>query len=97
MGTVRKVSVGQKVIELARPKPTSQPAKKTTAGNAERVDEKPAPPETIVVSESVLIINQTAAIHNRIDDFLRSLGLDPSALGRKTTKLSGGMSGGGVF
>lgn len=99
-GTVRKVSVGQKVIELARPKPTSQPVKKTAAGNAKKADEKPAPPappETIVVSESVLIINQTAAIHNRIDDFLRSLGLDQSALGRKTTKLSGGMSGGGFF
>lgn len=100
VGTVRKVSVGQKVIELARPKSTSQPAKKAAAGNPKKADEKPvppAPPETIVVSESVLIINQTAAIHNRIDDFLRSLGLDQSALGRKTTKLSGGMSGGGFF
>jgi len=77
VGTVRKVSVGQKVIELARPKSTSQPVKKTASGNAKKADEKPvppAPPETIVVSESVLI-----------------------ALGRKTTKLSGGMSGGGFF
>ena len=97
VGTIQKVSVGQKVIELARPKSTSQPAKKTAAGDATKADEKPAPPETIVVSESVLIINQTAAIHNRIDDFLRSLGLDQSALGRKTTRLSGGMSGGGLF
>ena len=97
VGTIQKVSVGQKVIELARPKSTSQPAKKTAAGDAAKADEKPAPPETIVVSESVLIINQTAAIHNRIDNFLRSLSLDQSARGRKTTRLSGGMSGGGLF
>lgn len=100
VGTIRKVSVGQKVIELARPKSATQSAKKTATSDAKKSAEEPAPtppPETIVVSESVLIINQTAAVHNRIDDFLRSLGLDHSALGRKTTKLSGGMSGGGFF
>ena len=100
VGTIRKVSVGQKVIELARPKSATQSAKKTATGDAKKAADKPAPtppPETIVVSESVLIINQTATVHNRIDDFIRSLGLDQSALGRKTAKLSGGMSGGGLF
>jgi hypothetical protein len=101
VGTIRKVSVGQKVIELARPKSTSQPAKKTVAGDAKKADEKKPTatptPETLVVSESVLIIKQTATVHNRIDDFLRSLCLDHSALGRKTGKLRSGMGGGGFF
>jgi hypothetical protein len=100
LGTIRKVSVGQKVIELTRPKSATPAAKKTATADAKKAEEKPAPtppPETVVVSESVLIINQTAAVHNRIDDFLRSLGLDQSALGQKTAKLSGGMSGGGFF
>jgi hypothetical protein len=100
IGTIRKVSVGQKVIELARPKSATQSAKTTATGDAKKAAEKLAStpsPETIVVLESVLIINQTATVHNRIDDFLRSLGLDQSALGRKTAKLSGGMGGGGLF
>ncbi|MFT4560021.1 MAG: hypothetical protein ACI92S_005418 [Planctomycetaceae bacterium] len=99
VGTIQKVSVGQKVIELARPKSATPSAKKTATADPKKAEEKPAPtppPETIVVSESVLIINQTAAVHNRIDDFLRSLGLDQSALGRKTAKLSGGMTSGGM-
>ena len=94
--TIRKVSVGQKVIELARPKAkqpeTLEPASYDNPPSEPKAAEKPvptSPAETVVVSESVLIINQTAIVHNRIDDFLHSLGLDHSALGRKTTRRSG--------
>lgn len=106
VGTIRKVSVGQKVVELARPRSETQPTKKTaTTSDGKNTAEKPAPtppPETIVVSESVLIINQTAAIHNQINSFLHSLGLGDSARGRKPGQngggtLCGGQDGGGFF
>lgn len=55
----------------------------------------PAPkPQYMLVSESVLIIKQTAAVHNKIDEFLRSLDLADSALGQK---MGQGLGGGGFF
>lgn len=48
----------------------------------------------MLVSESVLIIKQSAAVHNKIDEFLRSLNLADSALGQK---LGQDLGGGGFF
>ena len=101
VGTIRKVAVGQKVVELPGPKATPKGSKKEPAtGDAKKADEKPAPtprPEVILVSESVLIIEHTLAVHKKIDQFLLSLGLADSARGRKQGQGDGGLGGGGFF
>lgn len=98
VGTIRKVAVGQKPVKLPGPEVEPQtPRKKSSTKGANIADEKPAPapkPQYMLVSESVLIIKQTAAVHNKIDEFLRSLDLADSALGQK---LGQGLGGGGFF
>lgn len=97
VGTIRKVAVGQKIVELPGPKATPKGSKKAPAnGEGKKTETKPAPPpEVILVAESVLIIEQTRAVHQKIDQFLRSLDLADSALGQKLGQ--GGMGGGGFF
>jgi hypothetical protein len=103
VGTIRKVAVGQKVVELPGPKATPKGSKKEPEnGDGKKTEEKPAPkppPEVILVSESVLIIEQTPAVHKKIDEFLLSLDLARSALGQKQGGggFGGGGGGGGFF
>ena len=102
-GTIRKVAVGQKAVQLPGPETASlEPATESSTGAARKNDQKPVlepKPEYMLVSESVLIIKQTAVIHNKIDEFLRSLDLADSALGQKFGRGSsgGGIGGGGMF
>lgn len=98
VGTIRKVAVGQKPVKLpgseVEPEP---PRKKSPTKGADMAEVKTAPapkPQYMLVSESVLIIKQTAAVHNKIDEFLRSLDLADSALGQK---MGQGLGGGGFF
>lgn len=94
VGTIRKVAVGQKAVQL--PGPKVQPKKKSD-GKSKESESAPAPrPEIMLVSESVLIIDQTNEMHKKIDEFLLSLGLGNSALGQKYDGRSG-LSGGGFF
>jgi hypothetical protein len=100
VGTIRKVAVGQKAVELVAPKTKQQDAqgkKPEDAGakGAEKSTTTP-PPEVILVSESVLVIKQTAAVHNEINNFIRSLNLGVASLGRKAA-LGGGAQGVGCF
>jgi hypothetical protein len=100
VGTIRKVAVGQKAVQL--PGPEVEPQTSGEKSPTDKADEKPAPalkPQYMLVSESVLIIKQTAAVHNKIDEFLRSLDLADSALGQKLGRggPGGGLGGGGLF
>ncbi|NQV26846.1 MAG: hypothetical protein HQ518_21050 [Rhodopirellula sp.] len=101
VGTILKVAVGQKVVELPGPKKTPQnTTSKPTADGEKKSDEKPGPtppPEVMLVSESVLIIKQTAAVHNEIDSFMQSLNLGMEAFGQKSMPHGGGLGGGGFF
>jgi hypothetical protein len=101
VGTILKVAVGQKVVELPGPKKTPQNStSKPAAGDEETDEEKPGPtppPEVMLFSESVLIIKQTAAVHNEIDSFMQSLNLGAEAFGQKAAPNGGGLSGGGFF
>ncbi|MGZ0172281.1 MAG: hypothetical protein ACKVHE_22295 [Planctomycetales bacterium] len=101
VGTIRKIAVGQKIVKLAGPTVKSQSSRnKPTTDEAKKSEEKPATknaPEVMLVSESVLVIKQTIAVHKQIDDFLGSLGLDYSALGQKTGQGGFGGGGGGFF
>jgi hypothetical protein len=101
IGTIRKVAAGQKVVELPGPKQSPQIANtKPSTGNQKTSEEKPKPTlptEVMLVSESVLIINQTVAVHKEIDRFMRSLNLGNTDIGRKAAPQGGGLSGGGHF
>lgn len=99
VGTILKVAVGQKVVELPG---TKKPAPNTTsvssAAGKNETETRPAPtprPDVILVSESVLIIKQTVAVHNEIDRFMQSLNLGGESFGQKAVPHGGG--GGGFF
>ena len=92
VGTIRKVAVGQKVVQLSAPRATSNGKKGDSKQTGEKAAPKP-PPEVILVSESVLVIEQTVEVHNRMNEFIRLLGLTDAAFGRKP----GGLGSGGSF
>jgi hypothetical protein len=80
--------------------PSQIASSKPATGNEKKSEVEAAstpPPEVMLVSESVLIINQTAVVHKQIDQFLRSLNLPESALGQKSGQMGGGGMGGGGF
>lgn len=98
-GTILKVAVGQKVVELpgarkSAPSPTSV----SSSSGGKETETKPAPaprPDVMLVSESVLIIRQTVSVHNEIDSFMQSLNLGGESFGQKAVPHGGG--GGGFF
>lgn len=101
VGTILKVAVGQKVVELPGPKKTPLKSRPIPAPSGEQKNQdKPGsapPPDVMLVPESVLIIKQTAAVHNEIDSFMQSLNLGDAAFGQKTVPYGRGLGGGGFF
>lgn len=99
VGTILKVAVGQKVVELPgarKPLQSSAPDSSASGGKENQVKPAPAPrPDVMLVSESVLIIRQTVGVHNEIDRFMQSLNLGGESFGQKAMPHGGG--GGGFF
>jgi hypothetical protein len=60
VGTIQKVAVGQKIVQLPGPTVKSQSSQQNTStGETKKSDEKPATkdaPEVMLVSESVLVV-----------------------------------------
>jgi len=99
LGTIVKVEVGQKVVTISKPTGNGVVTKNpggTKDGNA--VAASPTATtnaDVLVVPEAVLIIDQTPAVHDKIEKFLQKLDMDVK--GVRLEDVRNGMSGGGFF
>ena len=93
LGTIVKVEVGQKVVRLSDAEAKNGSQMKAAGIGAA------AGANVLVVPESVLIIEQTPAIHDKIEKFLQRLDLDVKGVRLEDNHGSGFsvMSGGGFF
>lgn len=93
LGTIVKVEVGQKVVRLSDAEAKNGSQMKAAGIGAA------AGANVLVVPESVLIIEQTPAIHDKIEKFLQKLDLDVKGVRLEDNHGSGFsvMSGGGFF
>jgi hypothetical protein len=102
LGTIVKVEVGQKVVTISKPTDNGVVAKNPGgAKNKKAVAGTPPPTsnaDVLVVPEAVLIIDQTPAIHDKIEKFLQKLDMDVKGVRLEDArKGTGGMGGGGFF
>jgi hypothetical protein len=101
LGTIVKVEVGRKVVRLSSPE-AKQGSRKKAAGNNAAASgtgaaASPANADILVVPESVLIIEQTPAVHDKIEKFLQKLDLDVKGVRLEDVRNGSGMAGGGFF
>jgi hypothetical protein len=97
LGTIVKVEVGQKVVRLSDAEAKNGSRKKVAGNNAAADTGVAATSNVLVVPESVLIIEQTPAIHDKIEKFLQKLDMDVKGVRLEDVRNGGGMSGGGFF
>lgn len=99
LGTIVKVEVGQKVVRLSDAAVKNGRQMKAAGNNAAAGIGAAAGANVLVVPESVLIIEQTPAIHDKIEKFLQKLDLDAKGVRLEDNHGSGFsvMSGGGFF
>lgn len=101
VGTIAKVEVGQKVVRISEPTVNSDTGKKLNDANDGKartsIVSEPSSADVLVVPEAVLIIDQTPAIHEKIDKFLQKLDMDVKGVSLEDVGGSGGGMGGGGF
>lgn len=102
VGTIAKVEVGQKVVRISEPTVNSDGGKKLNEakdGKARTsIVSESSSADVLVVPEAVLIIDQTPAIHEKIDKFLQKLDMDVKGVSLEDVGGFGnGMGGGGFF
>ena len=99
VGMIAKVEAGQKVVKITDPdgKPANGKKSGTAKGNNSGNVAQPKV-DVLVVPEAVLIIDQTPAVHQKIEQFLQRLDLDVKGVSlEEATNGGGGMGGGGFF
>lgn len=103
LGTIVKVEVGQKVVTISKPtgngvdatNPEVSKGNKAVGGTSSST---PSNADVLVVPEAVLIIDQTPAVHDKIEMFLQKLDMDVKGVRLEDArKNSSGMGGGGFF
>lgn len=98
VGTIRKVEVGPKVVELPGRKADKASGAKAKGAKGDSADKNMAGDSVLIVPESVLVIQQTPAVHQKIDRFLQSLALETRGERLQDTPIGGfggGIGGGG--
>jgi Arc/MetJ-type ribon-helix-helix transcriptional regulator len=103
VGTIAKVQVGQKVVKISNPTGDGAGRKNSKAAKGGNAGTASASPSTdvLVVPEAVLIIDQTPAVHDKIEKFLQKLDMDVKGVSLEDAKTNGrgggGLGGGGFF
>lgn len=97
LGTIVKVEVDQKVVRLSDAEARNGSRKKVAGNSAAAGTGTAGGPNVLVVPESVLIIEQTPAIHDKIEKFLQKLDMNVKGVRLEDVRHGGGMSGGGFF